>query len=71
MDNGRNIFFSNSSHLEWKAGLSDTIVKGTHPRTIPARLGVIWFSVSEEKFTTYGRTDDDGLWPGELANYFI
>ena len=36
--------FSNSNHLEWKAGLSGTIVKGTHPRTVPARLGVIWFS---------------------------
>jgi hypothetical protein len=36
--------FSNSSHLEWRAGLSDTILKGTHPRTIPARLSVIWFS---------------------------
>jgi hypothetical protein len=36
--------FSNSSHLEWRAGLSDTILKGTHPRTIPARFGVIWFS---------------------------
>jgi hypothetical protein len=22
----------------------DTILKGTHPRTIPARFGVIWFS---------------------------
>jgi hypothetical protein len=33
-----------SSHLEWRAGLSDTILKGTHPRTIPARFGVIWFS---------------------------
>jgi hypothetical protein len=32
--------FSNSSHLEWKAGLSDTILKGT----IPARFGLIWFS---------------------------
>ena len=31
--------FSNSSHLEWRAGLSDTILKGTHP----ARLGLIWF----------------------------
>jgi hypothetical protein len=28
--------FSNISHLEWRAGLSDTILKGTHPRTIPA-----------------------------------
>jgi hypothetical protein len=23
--------FSNSGHLEWKAGLSDTSLKGTHP----------------------------------------
>ena len=23
--------FSNSSHLEWRAALSDTILKGTHP----------------------------------------
>jgi hypothetical protein len=36
--------FRNSSHLEWRTGLSDTIVKGTHPRTIPARFGLIWFS---------------------------
>ena len=35
--------FSNSSHLEWRAGLSDTILKGTHPRTIPARFGLIRF----------------------------
>ena len=35
--------FSNSSHLEWRAGLSDTILKGTHPTTIPARFGLIWF----------------------------
>jgi hypothetical protein len=36
--------FSNSCHLEWRAGLSDIILKGTHLRTIPARFGVIWFS---------------------------
>ena len=24
--------------------MSETILKGTHPRTIPARFGVIWFS---------------------------
>ena len=36
--------FSNSSHLEWRAGLSDTILKGTHLGTIPARFGLIWFS---------------------------
>jgi hypothetical protein len=36
--------FSNSSHLEWRAGLSDTILKGTHPGTIPARFGfnIFW-----------------------------
>jgi hypothetical protein len=36
--------FSNSSHLECRAELSDTILKGNHPGTIPARFGVIWFS---------------------------
>jgi hypothetical protein len=36
--------FSNSSHLEWRVGLSDTILKGTHPGIIPARFGLIWFS---------------------------
>jgi hypothetical protein len=36
--------FSNIGHLEWRAGLSDTILKGTHPGTIPARFGLIWFS---------------------------
>jgi hypothetical protein len=34
--------FSNSSHLEWRVGLSDTILKGNHPGTIPARFGLIW-----------------------------
>jgi hypothetical protein len=29
---------------EWTAGLSDTILKGTHQGTIPARFGLIWFS---------------------------
>jgi hypothetical protein len=32
--------FSNSDHLEWRAGLSDTILKGTHP----ARFGLIWLN---------------------------
>jgi hypothetical protein len=36
--------FSNSSHLEWRAGLWETILKGTHPGTIPARFGLIWLS---------------------------
>ena len=34
---------SNSSHFEWRAGLSDTILKGGHPRTIPVKFALIWF----------------------------
>ena len=36
--------FSNSSHLEWRVELSDTILKWDYPRTIPARFGLSWFS---------------------------
>jgi hypothetical protein len=36
--------FSNSSHLEWRTGLSDTILKWDYPRTIPAKFALIWFS---------------------------
>ena len=36
--------FSNSSNFEWKAKLSDTLLKGDHPRTIPAKFVLIWFS---------------------------
>ena len=36
--------FSNSSHFEWRAGLSDIILKGEHPRTIPATFALIWFT---------------------------
>jgi methionine salvage enolase-phosphatase E1 len=35
--------FSNSSHLELRADLSYTVLKGTHPMTIPAMFGLIWF----------------------------
>jgi hypothetical protein len=31
--------FSNGGHLGWRAGLSDTDLKGTHPGAIPARFG--------------------------------
>ena len=74
--------FSNSSHFEWRAGLSDTILKGTHRRTIPARFGLIWFrgfrgedlnvTVYDVRWTDgRRRTPSDGksshgLWPGEL-----
>ena len=36
--------FSNCGHLGWRAGLSDTNLKGTDPGTIPAKFGLIWFS---------------------------
>jgi hypothetical protein len=35
---------SSLTYLEWRAGLSDIILKGTHQGTIPARFGLIWFS---------------------------
>ena len=41
--------FSNGGHLGWRAGLSDTILKGTHPGTIHARFGLIWFSGFREE----------------------
>jgi hypothetical protein len=54
----------------------DTILKETHPRTIPARFGLIWFRVfrGEDlnvKVYDVRRTPSDGktshgLWPGEL-----
>ena len=64
---------SNSSHLEWRAGLSDTILKGT----IPARFGLIWFSgfrgedLNVKVYDVRRRMPSDGksshgLWPGEL-----
>jgi hypothetical protein len=37
--------FSNGGHLGWRAGLSDTNLKGTHP----ARFGLIWFSGFREE----------------------
>jgi hypothetical protein len=40
---------SNGGHLGWRAGLSDTILKGTHPGTIPDRFGLIWFSTFREE----------------------
>ena len=42
-------FFSNGGHLGYRMALTDTNLKETHPGTIPARFGLIWFSGSEEK----------------------
>jgi hypothetical protein len=36
--------FGNSSHFEWRAALSDTILKRDNPTTIPAKFALIWFS---------------------------
>jgi hypothetical protein len=36
--------FSNGGHLGYRTALRDTILKGTHPGTIPVRFGLIWFS---------------------------
>jgi hypothetical protein len=36
--------FSNGGHLGYRTALMNTIVRGTHPGTIPARFGFIWFS---------------------------
>ena len=41
--------FSNSSHFEWRVELSDTILKGDLPMTIPAKFGLIWFSGFREE----------------------
>jgi hypothetical protein len=37
-----------SSFRIQQAGLSDTILKGDHPRTIPAKFALIWFSSFRE-----------------------
>ena len=51
MDNWIHFYFSsNSSHLEWpRAGLSDTILWGTHPGSIPSRFGLISLSGFKEE----------------------
>jgi hypothetical protein len=57
-------------HLEWRAGLSDTILKGTHTRTFPARFGLIQFRGfrgEDLNVKVYDvRRTDRRLWPVEL-----
>ena len=36
--------FSNGDHLGYRTVLTDTILKGAHPGTIPARFGFIWLN---------------------------
>jgi hypothetical protein len=72
--------FSNSSHLEWRVGLSDTIVKGsTQGPSLPGLVNLVQrfqrrrFKCESWRCTTDGRrrTPSDGksshgFWPGEL-----
>jgi hypothetical protein len=65
--------FSNSSHLKCRVDLSDTNLKGTHPRTIPARFGLIWFRGEDLNVKVYDVREMPsdgksslGLRPGEL-----
>ena len=41
--------FSNGGHLRYRTALTDTILKGIHPRIISAKFGWDWPVVSEEK----------------------
>ena len=47
---------SNSSHLEQRRELSDSILKGTHRRTIPARFGSVVSDLNVKVYIMY-----DGL----------
>jgi hypothetical protein len=38
-----------SGHLGYRTALTDTILKETHPGTIPVRFGLIWFSGFREE----------------------
>ena len=41
--------FINGCHLEWRMWLSDIIFKGDIRRTIPAKIGLIWFCENRYK----------------------
>jgi hypothetical protein len=50
--------FSNGGHVGWKADLSDIILKGDHPSTIPAKFGLIWHSgltFKEDFYMSFGQ----------------
>ena len=54
--------FGNSSHLEWRAGLSDTILKGTHPCQVWFNL-VQGFQRRRFKCESLWHTTDAKWWP--------
>ena len=72
--------FSYISHLERRADLSDTILKETHPRTIPARFGLIRFrgfrgedlnvKVYDVRRTDWRWQTTDAKWWQKLKNLY-
>jgi hypothetical protein len=64
-----------------RAGLSDIILKGTHPGTIPARFGLIRFrcfrgedlnvKVYDVRWMPSDGKSSHGLWPVELKNEIL
>ena len=56
--------FSDSDHVGWRSGLTDTILEGDHPRTIPPNLVLSGQAVSENIFLVIvdGRTTDAKSW---------
>jgi hypothetical protein len=54
---------SHSSHLEWRAGLSDTTLKGDHPVKFGSVLHV---RQTDGRWTPSDGKGSHGLWPSEL-----
>ena len=52
--------FSHGGHLGWWAGSSDTILKGDHQRTIPAKFGPNWPRFQRRRLKCEKLTTDDG-----------
>jgi hypothetical protein len=50
--------FSNSSHLEWRVGLSDTILKETHPGISSNGQNCSILSQNVPKFELYKHNDE-------------
>ena len=62
-----------------EGGAVEHNLKGTHPGSIPARLGLIWFlgfrgedlnvKVYDVRRTPSDGKSSNGLWPGELKKF--
>jgi hypothetical protein len=66
--------FSNSRHLEWRAGLSDTILKWDYPRTIPDKFALIWcfnLSQNELNYCSYIARSSLTYIPGFSVKFFF